>query len=555
MRTGLADPALARYSTWDELAARLVDAQVGSLANRVRRLAGLVGTSPGWHDALLAELGMLHLLAQAGRRVAELPAELGDGVAVAVGWQVRHAAVLAGVPDTDRWHVIGRSDRREDRIEVRRSWLRGERSGRLAMVLSFAAYQQSLDSSLPVGSAVHADVHRFPGSGMRSLVGLAARARRSGTRATGRHARRMRRLHRAGRARRAVDRTRRRHRARRAHRVGRSMGAHRRDRQHRLRRQRPGLRGGARRHRRPAGDDHGRMDARGTAPAHRAPARSPPRRRTARRPVVRECRMSSWDLLVTTALLGTDRRQPPPPPAGPIADTVSDLAVVHGDQSPDRRLLNQVAVTTLARRAASRPAPPVELLGSPPPDPRPLCPPAAVGAWRRAVAEWPVLEDEWLSLAWRYGVSLPGDVLVELLERHRHDANRTAVVSAVAGDVVPWLRDHLPSIGRSHPKPPVVDPTALPELPIGPLLEPLRRRRPERRSRRTLAARLASGELDAVHRPVLVNLLARCRTIVLDDTIDALSPLADTNGVAASLVDLGRLPAAMISSFAGAPDQ
>jgi hypothetical protein len=172
MRTGLADPALARYSTWDELAARLVDAQVGSLANRVRRLAGLVGTSPGWHDALLAELGMLHLLSQAGRRVAELPAELGDGVAVAVGWQVRHAAVLAGVPDTDRWHVIGRSDTREDRIEVRRSWLRGERSGRLAMVLSFAAYQQSLDSSLPVGSAVHADVHRFPGSGMRSLVGL-----------------------------------------------------------------------------------------------------------------------------------------------------------------------------------------------------------------------------------------------------------------------------------------------------------------------------------------------------------------------------------------------
>ena len=46
MRTGLADPSLARYATWDGLAARLVDARAGSLANRVRRLAGLVGASP-----------------------------------------------------------------------------------------------------------------------------------------------------------------------------------------------------------------------------------------------------------------------------------------------------------------------------------------------------------------------------------------------------------------------------------------------------------------------------------------------------------------------------
>ena len=171
MRTGLADPALAQYRTWDELAARLVDAQVGSLANRVRRLAGMVGASPGWHEALLAELGVLHLLARAGRRVPDLPADLGDGVASAIGWQVRHASVLAGVPDTDVWQVLGRSDRREDRIEVRRIWLRGRQSQRWAMVLSFAAYQQSLDISLPVGTAVHADLHRFPGSGLRALVG------------------------------------------------------------------------------------------------------------------------------------------------------------------------------------------------------------------------------------------------------------------------------------------------------------------------------------------------------------------------------------------------
>ncbi len=170
VRTGLSDPALARYATWDGLAARLVDAQVGGLANRVRRLAGVVGAQPDWHDHVLAELGVLHLLARAGCHLGALPPALADSVAVALGWQVRQADVLAGVPETDEWMVMGRSDTREDRIEVRRVWLRGAASGSWAMILSFAAYRQTLDASLRVGTVVHADLFRYPGAGLRALL-------------------------------------------------------------------------------------------------------------------------------------------------------------------------------------------------------------------------------------------------------------------------------------------------------------------------------------------------------------------------------------------------
>ena len=172
LRTGLADPALSRYRTWDDLAARLVDAQVGGLANRVRRVAGVVGAHPQWHEQVLAELGALHLLAHGGRHLGALEPALADSVATTIGWQVRQADVLGGVPITDDWVVMGRSDVREDRIEVRRVWLRGHTTREWAMVLSFAAYRQSLDTSLRVGTRVRADVFRYPGAvGLRALLG------------------------------------------------------------------------------------------------------------------------------------------------------------------------------------------------------------------------------------------------------------------------------------------------------------------------------------------------------------------------------------------------
>lgn len=189
VRSGLADPSLAHPSAWDDAAARLVDAKAGALANRVRRMGAapvsragrrsgidarvadaVTGTASLEH--MLAELSLLHVLADAAQHLDTLPPSLADSVAIAVGWQVRQADVLAGVPETDDWIVMGRSDTREDRIEVRRSWLRATSTGRWAMVLSFAAYGQALDDSLVVGRRLHADVFRYPGAlALRALVG------------------------------------------------------------------------------------------------------------------------------------------------------------------------------------------------------------------------------------------------------------------------------------------------------------------------------------------------------------------------------------------------
>ena len=160
MRTGLADPALARYATWDALAARLVDARAGSLANRVRRLAGLVGASPDWHERVLDEIGLLHLLSQAGRRLGTLPGRPrrpgGDHDRLA-GPPGTTCSPAFPTPTTGSWP--GRSDTREDRIEVRRTGCAAPPPTGGPLVLSFAAYRQSLDD---VARGRHDDPRRPP---------------------------------------------------------------------------------------------------------------------------------------------------------------------------------------------------------------------------------------------------------------------------------------------------------------------------------------------------------------------------------------------------------
>ena len=108
-----------------------------------------------------------------------------------------------------------------------------------------------------------------------------------------------------------------------------------------------------------------------------------------------------WSDLVTVALLGTDRRDPPEPPAGVLADLIDDT--LH--EAPSQRMLAAVSAGAAARRAAFVADPPCDRPAPPEPDPRPVCPAAAASTWKYVVAEWPVLEDEWVLTVIERGIA------------------------------------------------------------------------------------------------------------------------------------------------------
>jgi hypothetical protein len=255
-----------------------------------------------------------------------------------------------------------------------------------------------------------------------------------------------------------------------------------------------------------------------------------------------------WQELVGVALLGTDRRHPPTPPAGPLLD----LSVEQQGTSAAHSLLQQVAATAAVRRAAFVPRPPVARPVSPSADHRPVTPPSASHTWRRIVADWALLEDEWLVAVLVSGRRLAPELVPGLLARHRGDAVRHARVVLAGGSVATWLIEQSPALGCT--KRAVVAPEVLmsvPELAITPDLAALRTA-PAARAAASLADSLTTGALGAAHRQVLQHLLARLPRESLPEVVaalDGIDPGARSVGLAFALCDLARLRLLMLTEL------
>lgn len=159
VRTGLARLA-GRPQEFELLAARMVDSQAPGVARWVRSLAYLPASGTDWPDRLLREFGLLWLLAEAMQHrdrlsTAELTMLRGH-----LGYPVASAEVLAGPPVRDAWVVFGLHDTDDDdRVQTRRVWLIGQRTGRFALVLFFSVNGAPYEMTIAPGMLLEADLH------------------------------------------------------------------------------------------------------------------------------------------------------------------------------------------------------------------------------------------------------------------------------------------------------------------------------------------------------------------------------------------------------------
>ncbi len=161
---GFAGTATAACRT---MAQRLVDAKASGLATRLDALPSRLFAlaEPARPQAVVQELGLMHLLAEAYRRQETLPEALKADVRQMVGWNLTRDSLLADADAlrvTTRWRVWAtRSEVQPDRLRRLETWLHG--NGRFAVLIDFVPVATGAAASgYSVGDAFDAELVFYP---------------------------------------------------------------------------------------------------------------------------------------------------------------------------------------------------------------------------------------------------------------------------------------------------------------------------------------------------------------------------------------------------------
>ncbi len=162
LRHGLASAQTRSFDYWEQMAARLIDAQAPGVARRVRELSYLPQTGDGWIEQLLAKVSSVFLLLKAYERIETLSAATQADVRTAIGWSYKEDELPDENVVADEWLVMGQRTTGDEGLRVRRTWLWSERTAKGALVLEFAAAGQHLALDLLSGTTVEAELIFYP---------------------------------------------------------------------------------------------------------------------------------------------------------------------------------------------------------------------------------------------------------------------------------------------------------------------------------------------------------------------------------------------------------
>lgn len=146
--------------------------------------------------------------------------------------------------------------------------------------------------------------------------------------------------------------------------------------------------------------------------------------------------MSTWTELVSTALVGTERRAFVPSPS---PGSSPDSATAAGTD-PAQALLREAMLAALPALTGTQPAPYEGPLPQPAPaDERPLIPSAARLRLRAVVDVYPKYLGEWLAAVRAAGCRLPSAALPGLLDAGRNSVEIRGELAEVLGERGRWL--------------------------------------------------------------------------------------------------------------------
>ena len=162
LRTGLRQLPSRPFDDFGTMAARLVDAQAPGLARLVRELNSVSFVGESWVTEALAKLGQLQVIISAYERQAELPEPVQADLRRVVGWTDSQQDLSAREGSRDTWLVVAQNFGEEGNLRVRKSWLWGQRTGQVALILEFSYGATPFETTLLTGQKFEGELVFYP---------------------------------------------------------------------------------------------------------------------------------------------------------------------------------------------------------------------------------------------------------------------------------------------------------------------------------------------------------------------------------------------------------
>lgn len=147
-----------------EISSRLVDAKLGGIARRVRRIPGLNRSDPHWFYEILSLLGELYLLVSAFKQQERLSENLLTSMYTIAGYNLQKSDFTSLPAIDDRWLICGIVYEEEENLRARYCWIMGSQSKRTALLLDFAFGRNKFDPPLDFNRSYQGKLIYYPGS-------------------------------------------------------------------------------------------------------------------------------------------------------------------------------------------------------------------------------------------------------------------------------------------------------------------------------------------------------------------------------------------------------
>ncbi len=160
---GLANAQSQPAAFWEDFAAQMVDRKLSGVARVIRSFPFNLSLKEGFKK-VIPQIADLYLLAKGLETYDELPVALQQQLLQVAGLNVKKEEVKKGECVVDYWLVIGKKESNEEKLQARYSWLIGQHTGKIVLLLDFAWGNQSFETEWLPGRAYAGEMVHYPGT-------------------------------------------------------------------------------------------------------------------------------------------------------------------------------------------------------------------------------------------------------------------------------------------------------------------------------------------------------------------------------------------------------